>query len=131
GVQTCALPIWNRLDDAGRRRGWDNARQREPRLVQERFVLVRCALTPSSDEQHGDICELAGEWRVAGRNDLFDDEQFGGGRRGLPYRPPAFAENCRGTIIVPVVNDILQHIRIATHRHGLEEIACDAVTAVS
>src|SRR5262245_52340244 len=121
----------NCLDDAGRRRGWDNARQRETRLIQECFVLVRCALTPSGDEQHGDICELAGEWRVARRNDLFDHEQFGGGRRGLRYRAPAFPQNCRGTVVVPVMNDILQHIRITTDRHGLEEIARDTITAVS
>src|SRR5215510_5313693 len=121
----------DRLDHACRRGSWDNARQSETCLIQERFVFFRCSFMPSSDEQHGDICELAGEWRVAGRNDLFDDQKFGGQRRGVRHRAAAVTQNRGGAIIVPVVNDILQYVHIATRRYRLKEISADTCTPIS
>src|SRR5262249_44669582 len=64
------------------------------------------------------------------RNDLFDHEQFGGEGRGACHRPTAVVQNCRGAIVLPVVNNILQHIGIATLWHRHKEITRDARTAV-
>src|SRR4029450_13521523 len=100
----------NRFDDTCGRACWNNSRHRETRVRQERSIFFRCALMSTRDEQHGDVGQLARKWPVTRRDDLFDDEESGSGRWGMCHRHAAIPQNCSGLAVVPIVDDVLEHI---------------------
>jgi len=62
-----------------------------------------------------------------GRHQAIDEQELGVSR----HCRAATSQNGEATLVVPVVDDVLEHIGLGAGRHGVEEIALDHVASAA
>src|SRR5262249_52710618 len=114
-----------RLDHAHREWRWHDAAHPEAGLIEQRLVLLLGALASAGGEQHLDVEALADERLVAGWNDELDDQQ----PSALLHRAMTAREQRQRTLIVPVVQHVLEQVGVAARGYAREEVANDDLAA--
>src|SRR3954452_7291832 len=107
------------LHDAQRAARRDDARQPEAGALEERRELLLRALLAGHDHHHLDVEQLAPVRRLGRRHDGVGDEDAA----ARVHRLAALREQPHAMIVVPVVEDVLEHVRITAGRHRVEHVA--------
>src|SRR5262249_51758630 len=114
-------------DPGGRR---NDSRQLKTGRVEERSELIFRALPATGAYQHVNIVgggtptlvrRIDAQWINA-----FDEQQFA---RAV-HRPAAALEDRLSALVIPVMDNVLEDIGIATARHLAEEVATEHVAAI-
>ena len=99
----------------------------EPSRGEEGRVGLGFAFPPAGRHQHVEVGELTLR-SLVGRTKLpLDDQQ----RRTLHHCPPAGAEDADAVLVLPVVEDRLEHVGVAPVRQRVEEAPADHLAAYS
>ena len=95
-------------------------RQSETGLGIEFRVLFFGSFAPAGGQrEHHHVPELAVGRLIAGRHHPFDDQHSA----TVVHRLAAVAQDHRGPLVVPVVDDVLEEVDVAARGNACEEVA--------
>ena len=89
-------------------------------------ILRHCPLLASQQHEHVQVEPLAQEGIVPLWQHQLDDEQFAMVR----HHPPDLLQDSHAPLIIPIVQDLREYIRVCARWHLREEIAADVRTTV-
>jgi hypothetical protein len=127
---TVSRALWTdaRCDhDAERRGGRHHSLDIPSRAVEQRRELPSSAFAPAGHHQHVQVHQPSWVFgRRLGQNRL-DNRHPSAGTSGFAHPP----QDRLGPLVVPVVKDELQYVKVAVLGHGLEEVARDTSEPVA
>src|SRR6185312_2327001 len=117
------------LNHAVRRLRRNNPRQTQSRFREKFGVLLFRALAASGEEQHLDIQNLCHMASVSFRHHKLQQDHLAVFLSAIFQSFAAVAQNRKGLVVVPVVNNIFHQVEIAAFGNGLEEISTGSAAA--
>ena len=112
------------------RRERSRAHQAQAGLIEQLRELCLGALAPTRVREHDQI-EQGGRQHGAARCHALRQEQLDDRQpRGLTHRGAATLQDGDASLVVPVVQDALEHVDVATRRDRREEVALHELAAI-